>query len=244
MPAVHLNSVDTHLTFAARRRAAGSGPETIGQYLSYLHALMKVARHVWRLDIDPAAVTEARSALSMVNAVAKGNTRNRRPTAEELERLFTYWGGRNDLYLPMVDITRFAVASAMRLGEIVSLRWDDLDHDDRTVLIRDRKHPTEKLGNDQVVPMFTEAWQIAMRQPQTREQIFPYGRQRISDNWRRSTRACGIKDLRFHDLRHEGTSRLFEAGYQIHEVAIVTGHRDWSSLKRYTQIHARDLHRD
>ena len=51
----------------------------------------------------------------------------------------------------------------------------------------------------------------------------------------------GIKDLRFHDLRHEATCRLFEAGYQIHEVAHFTGHRSWATLKRYTNLKAADI---
>jgi len=46
----------------------------------------------------------------------------------------------------------------------------------------------------------------------------------------------GIRDLRFHDLRHEATSRLFERGYQIHEVAQFTLHESWNELKRYTNI--------
>lgn len=50
-----------------------------------------------------------------------------------------------------------------------------------------------------------------------------------------------IKDLRFHDLRHEGISRLFEQGYQIQEVSMVSGHRDWGSLKRYTNLRPEDL---
>lgn len=53
-----------------------------------------------------------------------------------------------------------------------------------------------------------------------------------------------INDLHFHDLRHEATSRLFEQGYQIQEVAIVTGHRSWDMLKRYTQLRPESLHRD
>ncbi|MGB9273184.1 MAG: tyrosine-type recombinase/integrase [Pseudolabrys sp.] len=53
------------------------------------------------------------------------------------------------------------------------------------------------------------------------------------------TRACqflGIKDLRFHDLRHEGLSRLFGMGRTIPQAAAVSGHRSWTSLKRYTRI--------
>jgi site-specific recombinase XerD len=59
----------------------------------------------------------------------------------------------------------------------------------------------------------------------------------------RAKNALGIEDLHFHDLRHEGVSRLFEQGYQIHEVALMSGHRDWKMLARYTQLKAKDLHR-
>ncbi|MFC5085515.1 tyrosine-type recombinase/integrase [Microvirga arabica] len=52
-----------------------------------------------------------------------------------------------------------------------------------------------------------------------------------------------ILDLHFHDLRHDGASRLFEAGYSIEQVALVTGHRDWNMLRRYTQLRAENLHR-
>ena len=59
------------------------------------------------------------------------------------------------------------------------------------------------------------------------------------------TRACqdlAIKDLHFHDLRHEGTSRLFEAGFAIEQVALVTGHKDWKMLRRYTHLKPESLH--
>ena len=46
----------------------------------------------------------------------------------------------------------------------------------------------------------------------------------------------GIEDLRFHDLRHEGVSRLFEIGYNVPHAAAVSGHRSWTSLKRYTHL--------
>jgi integrase len=42
--------------------------------------------------------------------------------------------------------------------------------------------------------------------------------------------------LHFHDLRHEGISRLFEIGRTIPQAASVSGHRSWSSLQRYTHI--------
>jgi site-specific recombinase XerD len=51
-----------------------------------------------------------------------------------------------------------------------------------------------------------------------------------------------IIDLHFHDLRHEATSRLFEAGLTIEQVPLVTGHKDWKMLRRYTQLRPESLH--
>lgn len=51
----------------------------------------------------------------------------------------------------------------------------------------------------------------------------------------------GAPDLRFHDLRHEAISRLFEGGFNSIEVSAITGHRDVKMLKRYTHLRAADL---
>ena len=62
----------------------------------------------------------------------------------------------------------------------------------------------------------------------------------------RTARACqklGIQNLHFHDLRHEGTSRLFASGNAVPEVALCTGRKDWKMLARYTRLQAQDLHR-
>src|SRR5208282_6819713 len=50
-----------------------------------------------------------------------------------------------------------------------------------------------------------------------------------------------IENLHFHDLRHEATSRLFEKGLAIQEVAAITGHKTWAMLKRYTHPRPEDL---
>ncbi|MGN8550946.1 tyrosine-type recombinase/integrase [Bradyrhizobium sp. 13971] len=57
-------------------------------------------------------------------------------------------------------------------------------------------------------------------------------------------RACSalrIEDLCFHDLRREAASRLFEAGLSIEKVALVTGHKSWDTLRRYTRLKPEDL---
>ena len=59
--------------------------------------------------------------------------------------------------------------------------------------------------------------------------------------WRKARKRAGIDHAHFHDLRHEGTSRLFEAGLPIEKVALVTGHKDWRQLQRYTNLKVEDL---
>jgi integrase len=59
----------------------------------------------------------------------------------------------------------------------------------------------------------------------------------------RTIRGAGIEDLRFHDLRHEATTRLFEKGLNLMEVASITGHKDLRMLRRYTHLTAEDLAR-
>jgi integrase len=74
------------------------------------------------------------------------------------------------------------------------------------------------------------------------ERIFPFNHKSISTRFTRTCQELEIEDLHFHDLRHEGTSRLFEAGFAIHQVALVTGHKDWKMLRRYTHLRPEALH--
>ncbi|MBG7601846.1 MAG: tyrosine-type recombinase/integrase [Gammaproteobacteria bacterium] len=73
--------------------------------------------------------------------------------------------------------------------------------------------------------------------------IFPYLKQSISAAFMRGCIGSRIVDLHFHDLRHHALSILFEQGYSIQEVAIVSGHSSWDMLKRYTHIKPESLHR-
>jgi integrase len=66
--------------------------------------------------------------------------------------------------------------------------------------------------------------------------IFPFEPKSVGSAWTDTMEFLGIKDLRFHDLRHEAISRLFERGYSIQEVAQFTLHQSWTTLKRYTHL--------
>jgi len=221
-----------------------SSPATVALDLTYLRGLIKFARVYMKLPASLDAITNAMSQLRDEKIAGKSNERDRRPTDEELATLKAYWTSPKYLRvstIPMWTLTAFACETAMRLGEITRIRWKDLDRKHKTVIIRDRKHPTEKKGNDQEVPLLPGAW--ALLPEETDERIFPYNARTISTSFGRTCHLLNIEGLRFHDFRHEAISRLFESGYQIQEVAIFSGHRSWSMLKRYTNLRAKDIRR-
>lgn len=233
-------------TFVRNRRKGGASGVTIGIDLTYLAGVFKTAAQLWKLPVSQEPFKVARANMGHLKITTKSKERKRRPTAKELTDLCDYLDKRSSL--PMRDIINFAVESAMRIDEITRLRWVDLNETDRTILIRDRKHPREKEGNDQEVPLLGQTFEIVCRQPRPERptaacRIFPVLTDTVSTIFPRAKVALGIVDLHFHDLRHEGVSRLFEQGYQIPEVALMSGHRDWKMLARYTQMRAKDLHR-
>jgi integrase len=231
------------IQFARDRRSEGAGPVTISMDISYLKTIMLHAAAVHGVHIQVEQVDLARAALGRLGLVGKGKERDRRPTPDELDRLIAYFESNTRQISPMHRIVKFAVATAMRQSEICSIEWPDVDERRRTVTVRDRKDPRNKLGNDQRVPLVDltgyDAWALMLEQRTarpTKGRIFPYDGRSIGTAFRRACRQLGIEDLHFHDLRHEGTSRLFEAGLQIEQVALVTGHKDWKMLKRYTHL--------
>ena len=239
-------TADYLTTYIRNRRKAGASGVTIGIDLTYLGGVLKSARDLRKLPLNLDVISVARANMAHLKISAKSKERSRRPTEKEIADLCDYLDKHSTL--PMRDIIHFAIESAMRVEEITLLRWVDLNEADRTIIIRDRKHPRQKHGNDQEVPLLGETYEIIKRQPRPvcltpEDRIFPINSKTITTIFPRAKNALGIKDLHFHDLRHEGVSRLFEQGYQIHEVALVSGHRDWKMLARYTQLKARDLHR-
>lgn len=242
MPSLTIDALMHHVR---ARHAAGAGGVTIGIDLSYLGSLLATAKNLWRLPVNTEAVEVARANLKYMGLSTKSKERDRRPTRDEIERIKAHFAAKGSRQkVPMPDLIEFAAETAMRAGEIIRLKWADLNEVDRTIIIRNRKHPTEKIGNDQEVPLLGASFQIVKRQPRTADpRIFPVTDGTISSIFPRACQALGIVDLTFHDLRHEGVSRLFEQGYRIEQVALVSGHRDWKMLARYTQIKAKDLHR-
>ena len=137
----------------------------------------------------------------------------------------------------------------MRQEEICTITWDDVDIRNRMVTVRDRKDLRKKDGNNQRIPMLSltgyDAWQVLLEQRIVIRgigKVFPHHHKSAGTAFQRASKELKIDDLHFHDLRHEATSRLFEAGLTIEKVARVTGHRDWKMLRRYTNLRPESLH--
>jgi len=220
--------------FAKKRAEDGAGPYTVNMEVSKLGTVLKYAAISLHAQWgDPVAA--ARPLLDHLGLIGPGKARDRRPTAGELTRL------REKAEPLLREIIDFAIATCMRRGEIARIEWRDLDRDKRLIVIRDRKHPRQKAGNHETIPLLGDALAIIDRQPRKDERIFPVSPEWISDAFLLACRVAGIEDLHFHDMRHEGISRLFEQGFSIEQVALVSGHRSWSQLRRYTQLRPESL---
>ena len=218
---------------------------TISIDLSYISTILKWASEVKLYDVEVEAAKKVRGGLKTRGFDTRSKERVREATKEELEKIFSEYGrkaGRQ--IIPMTDIILFAIHSAMRQEEICSIKIEDLDREDKTVIIRNRKHPEKKKGNDQVVPLLGEGWNLALKYVGDREEgrIFSFNHRSVSASFTRVCKKCKIKDLHFHDLRHTAIGILFELGLQIQEVAVVSGHSDWKMLKRYTHIDPANVH--
>lgn len=228
------------------RIATGITPATVNHDVSYLRSIYKIAKTLWRYEINDKLFEEALPTLHHLNLVGRSQRRSRRPTAVELDKLIVGLEKRqasNLSEIPYVDILNFSILSCMRIGEICTLRWDDLDQEQRAILVRDRKDPRKKAGNHMVVPLLGGAFELITKQEQKSDLIFPYNARSITAGYQRVRDVLEIKDLRYHDLRREGASRLFEKGYDIVDVAQVTGHRNINTLWQiYTELYPNRVH--
>lgn len=240
IPADKLDTM-TLVEWCQERRQEGAGAYTVNMDISKLGTVIRHTKSLYNLTVgDP--VGDARPALHHYQLIGGGGKRERRPQPDELDSIFAWLKEHPGYKTPLEDIIRVCIMCAFRRGEVLDIRWSDMDEKRKTVIVRNRKDPRRKTGNDQEIPVLGEAWDIIQRQAKTDERIFPYTRDSVSKTFTSACRALSIPDLHFHDCRHEAASQLAEAGWTIPEIAAVTGHKDWKHLKRYVQIDPAGLH--
>jgi len=219
-PAVIVDFVD--------ERLESVGADTVRKELAKLSVVIDASIALWGVDLAANPVVTAKTVLRVTKTLAPGKRRDRRPSVEELAVLYQSRVGA---------LVEFAVDTAMRRGEIASILPRHIHETTLDI-------PETKTDVSRTIPLTLRARELLsaalLENPQDDGDIeFPVWGLRPDSISQAFSRVCAdndIVDLRFHDLRHEGTSRLFERGLEIQQVAAITGHEDWQSLKRYTHL--------
>ena len=207
-------------------KSKGYAPATIARHLAVLSDLFNTARREWSVAIA--------NPVEMVKKPIIRNARNRRISADELERIVAATESPE-----LRTVVLLAVETCMRRSEIASLLWRDIDLTRRVGILNDTKN-----GESREVPLSSKAIELLQSLPRRIDgQVFGFAADSITQAFGRACRRAGIQDIRIHDLRHEGVSRLFELGLNPMEVAAVSGHKTLQMLKRYTHLKAEDLAR-
>ncbi len=144
----------------------------------------------------------------------------------------------------MARMITVSVETAVRRSELLRIKRSHINFAKQTLEIG-----LTKTGKPRTIPLSSRALKALREQLRASEKVIPIEEQpifqitgsRLFKDFQRLREEIGIIDFRWHDLRHEGTSRLFEKGLNIMEVASITGHQDLKMLKRYTHLRAEDL---
>nr|WP_299505320.1 site-specific integrase [uncultured Rhizobium sp.] len=212
-------------------RLQSVAPSTAVREMAILSHVLEVAIRDWGLPL-------AKNVVKLVRRPVIRNERSRRLTGNEEQRLLDGCDAGQIPYLRTLVIV--AIETGMRRGEILGLRWSDVSHNRRVITLTMTKN-----GSGREVPVSQRAfdaltaWKVIADPEQV--MVFPMTPGAIEQAWRRLLIRAEIKGLRFHDLRHEGVSRLFERGLNVIEVSSISGHKELRMLKRYTHLNADDL---
>lgn len=204
--------------------------------------------HMFNVAIKEWGIGLAINPVQSIRRPAPGPGRERRLSLEEQKRLFTAVEAHSN---PMLGwIVRIALETGMRSSEITTLRKVQVDLDRRIVRLIETKNTQPR-----TVPLTllaAEVFHQAMANPTrpVETDLIFFGEpgkdgQRRAYNfnkaWIKIKAEIGLKDLRFHDLRHEAVSRFVEAGLSDQKVAAISGHKSMQMLRRYTHLRAEDL---
>lgn len=218
---------DARLGTVSERTGRTISANTVRLELALLSALYNLARIEWG--------TCTHNPVEHVRKPQASSGRTRRLTSLEERRIRRSLLARN---AELAVIFTLAIETAMRQGEILSLRWEHVD-----LNLGIAHLPMTKNGTARDVPLSFKARQVLRESGSALSgPVFSYTSNGFKSAWRVTLAGLGIEDLHFHDLRHEAVSRLFELGtLNVMEVAAISGHKSLNMLKRYTHLRATQL---
>ena len=210
-------------------RLKSCAPSTVVRELGMLSSVFNHCIREWRLPIlNP---------VSLIRKPTLPKGRERILSIEEEQRLLSAFEplGRRSIYMkPLVIV---AIESAMRRGELLKLKWTDVDLKQRTAYL-----DLTKNGEDRTVPLSTRAVATLKVLPRSIDgKVFPINIAAMEAAFHKGRIRARLPDVHFHDLRHTATTRLAEKLTNILELSAVTGHKDLRMLKRYYHPKASDL---
>lgn len=223
IPVAELTKAD-FADYIARALEYGYSQNTVISHINIFHRAFNVADQLgYDLPHNPVA--------GVVRPKAPQG-RNRRLTSAEWDRLYKVCDPQTRA------IILLSVETSMRQGETLGLNWQKINPCIRTALLSKTKN-----GEIREVPLSRRAIHILAGLPKPRVgKVFKVEQNAFKMKFRRYVAAAKIKDFRFHDLRHEGISRLFEKT-KLRDIEImgIVGHKTLHMTKRYTHLRAKDL---
>lgn len=196
-------------------------PSSIARSAAFLSSVLNLAIRRWQYPMQ--------NPLDMV-----GKPTVKPPNVTRINK-----GALETLYKPdsLVGwLVVFALETAMRRGEILSLTWQDVDKYKRLARLQDTKN-----GHPRLVPLTDKALEAISHGDTNNEYIFPMTGNAVRLAWERLKRQHGLEGVRFHDLRHEAISKFFDMGLTVPEVASISGHKTVSMLFRYAHADIQTL---
>lgn len=220
----------SHFCVYRDKRMKAAKAATVCRELGLIQHALEIAMREWDLPLQENPVAK-------VKKPEINNRRSRRLSGEEFKALLgALRKCQNKLIRPMA---LFAIETGMRRGEIFNAQWQHLNLDNRTLHL-----PMTKNGEARTVPLTQKAVRILKLLGVPKKMsgnIFDITEQAFEMAWRRTLARSKIENFRFHDLRHEAVSRFFERGLSVPEVALISGHKDFRMLFRYSHLKAEDV---
>lgn len=221
-----------------RLKAVSTG--TVLRDLAVIRSVINHARREWGFAVDnpvekvrmPAAPLHRERVLTpaeegrLLDALTPGELR-------DAHGRFSH-APRNPWVRPLAIV---AIETAMRRGELLALKWKDVDLPRRVARL-----PMTKNGKPRAVPLSRRAVDILAALPRALDgRVFPIARWTVEQVFEGACRRAALADLRFHDLRHTATSRLAKKVPNLIELASITGHANLAMLRRYYHVTAEEL---
>lgn len=202
---------------------------TVLRELNTIGHAIETARREWGLTIP-------QNPVKMIRRPKAPRPRERRLHPGEEERLLAAAGAGRSPWMRLLII--LAIETAMRQGEILSLRWSDVNLETRIAHLEATKN-----GERRDVPLSSRALKALQELAEQRvdDRVIPSTKSAVGQAWLHLRARAGSPDLHYHDLRHEAVTRLLERGLNVIEVSTISGHKELRMLQRYAHLKAVDL---